>query len=67
MLLGLIFVTSLFGMTIGAAFGAMGGAFRDCGISDALVKARVANPHLARRSRDRPKASWSRPECGAAT
>ena len=38
MLLGLIFATSLFGMTIGAAFDAMGGAFRDCGISDALVR-----------------------------
>ena len=41
MLLGLIFVTPLFGMAIGAAFGAMGGAFRDCGISDALVLRRA--------------------------
>lgn len=31
MLLGLIFVTPLFGMAVGAAFGAIGGAFRDYG------------------------------------
>jgi len=37
MLLGLIFVTPLFGMAVGAAFGAIGGAFRDYGISDTFI------------------------------
>ncbi len=38
MLLGVIFLTPLFGMAIGAAFGAMGGAFRDYGIDDDFIK-----------------------------
>jgi uncharacterized membrane protein len=38
MLLGLIFATPLFGMAIGATFGALGGAFRDYGIDDDFVK-----------------------------
>jgi uncharacterized membrane protein len=38
MLLGLIFLTPLFGMAIGAAFGALGGAFRDYGIDDDFIK-----------------------------
>jgi uncharacterized membrane protein len=38
MLLGLIFATPLFGMAIGAAFGALGGAFRDYGIDDDFIK-----------------------------
>lgn len=37
MLLGLIFVTPLFGLALGAAFGAMGGAFQDYGISDDFI------------------------------
>jgi uncharacterized membrane protein len=37
MLLGVIFVTPLFGMAVGAAFGAIGGAFRDYGISDNFI------------------------------
>jgi uncharacterized membrane protein len=38
MLLGLIFATPLFGMAIGAAFGALGGSFRDYGIDDDFIK-----------------------------
>ncbi|HMF13454.1 MAG TPA: DUF1269 domain-containing protein [Gemmataceae bacterium] len=38
MLLGLIFATPLFGMAVGAAFGALGGAFRDYGIDDDFIK-----------------------------
>jgi uncharacterized membrane protein len=38
MLLGFIFATPLFGMAIGAAFGALGGAFRDYGIDDEFIK-----------------------------
>jgi uncharacterized membrane protein len=38
MLLGIIFFTPLFGMAIGAAFGALGGAFRDYGIDDDFIK-----------------------------
>src|SRR5689334_6548055 len=38
MLLGLIFAAPLFGMAIGAAFGALGGAFRDYGIDDDFIK-----------------------------
>ena len=38
LLLGLIFLTPLFGMAIGAAFGALGGAFRDYGIDDDFIK-----------------------------
>jgi uncharacterized membrane protein len=38
MLLGVIFLTPLFGMAIGAAFGALGGAFRDYGIDDEFIK-----------------------------
>ena len=38
LLLGVIFLTPLFGMAIGAAFGAMGGAFRDYGIDDDFIK-----------------------------
>jgi uncharacterized membrane protein len=34
----LIFFTPLFGMAIGAAFGALGGAFRDYGIDDEFIK-----------------------------
>jgi uncharacterized membrane protein len=37
MLLGLIFATPLFGMAVGAAFGALGGAFRDYGIDDDFI------------------------------
>ena len=37
MLLGVIFLTPLFGMAIGAAFGALGGAFRDYGIDDDFI------------------------------
>jgi uncharacterized membrane protein len=38
MLLGLIFATPLFGMAVGAAFGALGGAFHDYGINDEFIK-----------------------------
>jgi uncharacterized membrane protein len=38
MLLGLIFAAPLFGMAIGAAFGALGGSFRDYGIDDDFIK-----------------------------
>jgi uncharacterized membrane protein len=38
MLLGLIFAAPLFGMAIGGAFGALGGAFRDYGIDDDFIK-----------------------------
>lgn len=38
MLLGLIFLTPLFGMAVGAAAGALGGAFRDYGIDDDFIK-----------------------------
>jgi uncharacterized membrane protein len=38
MLLGLIFAAPLFGMAIGATFGALGGAFRDYGIDDDFIK-----------------------------
>ena len=37
MLLGFIFATPLFGMAVGAAFGALGGAFRDYGIDDDFI------------------------------
>lgn len=38
LLLGVIFLTPLFGMAIGAAFGALGGAFKDYGIDDDFIK-----------------------------
>jgi uncharacterized membrane protein len=38
MLLGFIFATPLFGMAVGTAFGALGGAFRDYGIDDDFIK-----------------------------
>ena len=38
LLLGIIFLTPLFGLAIGAAFGALGGAFRDYGIDDDFIK-----------------------------
>jgi uncharacterized membrane protein len=38
-LLGLIFLTPFFGLTIGAALGAVGGTFRDYGISDDFIGA----------------------------
>ena len=38
LLLGVIFLAPLFGMAIGAAFGALGGAFRDYGIDDDFIK-----------------------------
>jgi uncharacterized membrane protein len=38
MLLGFIFATPLFGMAVGAAFGALGGAFRNYGIDDDFIK-----------------------------
>ncbi len=38
LLLGVIFLTPLFGMAIGVAFGALGGAFRDYGIDDDFIK-----------------------------
>lgn len=37
-LLGVIFLTPLFGMALGTAFGALGGAFRDYGIDDDFIK-----------------------------
>jgi uncharacterized membrane protein len=37
MLFGLIFVTPLFGIAVGAAMGALGGAFRDYGIDDDFI------------------------------
>ena len=37
MLLGLIFFNPLFGMAIGATFGALGGAFQDYGIDDDFI------------------------------
>jgi len=38
MLLGFIFAVPLFGMAVGAAFGALRGAFRDYGIDDDFIK-----------------------------
>ncbi|MDX1964421.1 MAG: DUF1269 domain-containing protein [Pirellulales bacterium] len=38
MLFGLIFMNPLFGLTIGAAMGALGGAFQDYGIDDTFIK-----------------------------
>jgi uncharacterized membrane protein len=38
LLLGLIFFTPLFGMALGAAFGALGGKFQDYGIDDDFIK-----------------------------
>jgi hypothetical protein len=38
MLFGLIFLTPLFGLAVGAAIGALGGAFRDYGIDDDFIK-----------------------------
>jgi uncharacterized membrane protein len=38
MLLGFIFAVPFFGMAVGAAFGALGGAFRDYGIDDDFIK-----------------------------
>jgi uncharacterized membrane protein len=38
MLFGLIFLTPLFGMVIGGAAGALGGAFRDYGIDDDFIR-----------------------------
>jgi uncharacterized membrane protein len=38
MLLGFIFAVPLFGMAVGAAFGALGGSFRDYGINDDFIK-----------------------------
>ena len=38
MLFGLIFAVPLFGMAVGAAFGALGGSFRDYGIDDEFIK-----------------------------
>src|ERR1700736_3362827 len=37
-LLGFVFATPLFGMAVGAALGALGGAFRDYGIDDNFIK-----------------------------
>jgi uncharacterized membrane protein len=37
LLLGVIFMTPLFGMAVGAAMGALGGAFRDYGIDDDFI------------------------------
>ena len=37
LLLGVIFMTPLFGMALGAAMGALGGAFRDYGIDDDFI------------------------------
>ena len=38
MLFGLIFITPLFGMVVGSAVGAIGGAFRDYGIDDNFIR-----------------------------
>jgi len=38
LLLGVIFLTPLFGIAVGATFGALGGAFRDYGIDDDFIK-----------------------------
>ena len=38
MLLGFIFAAPIFGMAVGAAWGALGGAFRDYGIDDDFIK-----------------------------
>jgi uncharacterized membrane protein len=38
LLLGIIFLVPFFGMAVGAAFGALGGAFRDYGIDDDFIK-----------------------------
>jgi uncharacterized membrane protein len=38
LLLGVIFLTPLFGMAIGGTLGALGGAFRDYGIDDDFIK-----------------------------
>jgi uncharacterized membrane protein len=38
MLLGFIFASPIFGMAVGATFGALGGAFRDYGIDDEFIK-----------------------------
>jgi len=38
MLIGLIFLNPLFGMAVGGAAGALGGAFRDYGIDDDFIK-----------------------------
>jgi uncharacterized membrane protein len=38
LLLGIIFLSPLFGMAVGAGFGALGGAFRDYGIDDDFIK-----------------------------
>jgi uncharacterized membrane protein len=38
MLFGAIFLTPLFGLTVGAVAGAAGGAFRDYGIDDSFIK-----------------------------
>jgi uncharacterized membrane protein len=37
-LLGIIFLTPLFGIALGTAFGALGGMFRDYGIDDDFIK-----------------------------
>ena len=51
MLFGLIFITPLFGMVIGGAVGAIGGAFRDYGIDDNFIKSiRGAVTQAPRRS-----------------
>jgi uncharacterized membrane protein len=39
LLLGVIFVTPLFGMAVGAAFGALSAGFRDYGINDDFIRA----------------------------
>jgi len=38
MLFGLIFLTPLFGMAVGATAGALGGSFRDYGIDDDFIR-----------------------------
>ena len=38
MLFGLIFLNPLFGMAVGATFGALGGVFADYGINDEFIK-----------------------------